>query len=188
MSLFPSFMSRLPLVRSLALVVVCAGASACGSDSPAEPIDAGVVDAGFSCEPEGEPGEPFDLQISLTTDGVFRELVDGDMAPVVLGPQGLYMLELEVRATLSIPSESICLHTLADVSAWEQFNGITQPGVIGMRTVEDGSFSGIAQIILAGGAEMAQNLDGAEVVVTMACDGHGLSGSISRDLNLFLAD
>lgn len=176
--------------RILLLAVVFCG-SGCGSNSPGGD-DGGEPDAdpggGFSCEQVPQPGDAFELRVGLKSSGDFQELLDGDVVPVVLGGQGLYMMELDVRATLSIPSDSICLGFVAEVGPWGDFEGVRQPGVIGLRLATDGSFRGLSQIILAGGPDMARELDGADVQFTMSCDGHGFSGDVQRDLHLALEE
>jgi hypothetical protein len=174
------------------LAVLAMSGMACGGDAPGEPDDGGAsADAGqanpYTCEEAPRSGEPFDLRVGLKSDDGFHEIADGDEAPVVLGPQGLYMLQLDVRATLAIPSDSVCMYCVDDVSPWGNFAGITQPGVMALSAAQDGSFLASTIVIVAGGEEMARELDGAEVALTKSCDGHGFSAQSEHQVNLYLA-
>jgi hypothetical protein len=175
----------------LLLAALAMSGMACGGDAPGDGGGGATADASaanpYSCEEVPRSGEPFDLRVGLKSDDGFHEIADGDEAPVVLGPQGLYMLQLDVKAALAIPSENVCLYCVDDVSPWGNFEGITQPGVMALSAAQDGSFLASTIVILAGGEEMARGLDGAQVSLTKTCDGHGFSATSEHQLNLYLA-
>jgi hypothetical protein len=165
--------------------MACGGGSADGSSEP----DAAPENP-FSCEDEPESGDPFDFRVGLRSEDAFHEITDGDQAPVELGPQGLYMLQLDVQATLSIPSAAVCFFCSAAVSPAGTWPGVSQPGVIALKTAPGGpadSFAGTTIVILAGGIDQAAQLDGADVDLTVHCDGHGFSAESQHALQLFLA-
>lgn len=175
---------------SPALAAAWLAAAACGSgdDAPDDPPDAAPVDP-FGCEPRGaDDDELFDLTVGLRTDDTFTEIADGDQCPVLLGSQGLYMFQGELRASVSLPTDSVCFDCIAEVTASGDFEGITQPGYIGFSATNESFFSGFSTIILAGGEEAAAALEGAQVDISVSCVGHGHSGTVTRSVQLFLVE
>jgi hypothetical protein len=174
---------------SPALAAAWLAAAACGAgEDPADPPDAAPVDP-FGCEPRsGGDDELFDMTIGLRMEDSFVEIGDGDQCPVLLGSQGLYMFQGELRASVSFPTDSVCFDCIAEVSAFGDFDGITQPGYIGFSANTESFFSGFSTIILAGGAAAAEALEGAQVDISVSCVGHGYSGTVSRSVQLFLME
>ena len=183
---------RLPALLALlgAGALMVPGGMACGggSDGASAEPDAAPENP-YSCENEPESGDAFDFRVGLKSEDGFHEITDGDQAPIELGPQGLYMLQLDVAATLSIPSEAVCFFCVAQVSPAGAWPGVSQPGVIALKTAPGGpadAFAGATIVILAGGREQAAQLDGADVDLTIQCDGHGFSAQSQHALHLSL--
>ena len=171
----------------LTVATACLLAPACGGGEEGGAADASaVIDAAFGCESSAEPGgEPFELTMGLETDGTFQELSDGDAAPLILGGQGLYMLLPELRAGLSVDADSVCFRCVMEVGPSGEFEGLRQAGVVEFRTLEASLFSA-SPVIILGGPDKGEMLDGATVQVSLTCDGHGLSGAVTRELALYL--
>lgn len=166
------------------LAALCLAASACAEDVPSAPPDAAPV--ALSCEQSAAAGgDPFEFAVGLRKDEGYVELSDGDEATVVLGYQGFYMLLLEGRAALSVPADQVCLSCDVELSpsVSGSFDGATQKGNIGFEAMATGAFSGGFTLIIGSQTDRA-DLDGAEVELTMSCDGHGLSGTVQRALRL----
>jgi hypothetical protein len=53
---------------------------------------------------DGRSGAPPDVSLGAMRDGVWRPFVDGDSVPIVLGPQGGYMVFLSLRGASVDPS------------------------------------------------------------------------------------
>jgi hypothetical protein len=165
---------------------LCLVAGGCGGDEPAAPIDAAVepdIDGGFSCEASGGGGEPFDLLLGIRTEGGdFDELADGDDATLVLGFQGFYMMLLEAVAGLPTSDAVVCLECVVELSpsVSGSFAGAVQNVPLRFAQAPTGDYTGtIPPLILAAQSARPQ-LDGAEVQLSLVCEGHGLTGAVER--------
>ena len=167
----------LSLLTTLALFM-----GACAGDAGGDGDGDGDGDP-YDCE-SGTPvgGEPFSIELGLRAeDNSFIALADGDPMPVVLGLQGLYMSELRLQARIVAPAdaEQVCFDCTSELSPAGSFAGISQPEKTRFTEQTDDVYSGFSTLLLGsydqleGGAA----IEGQQVELAMACDGHGFSGS-----------
>lgn len=161
---------------------MCLAAGGCS-----EPADV-TADAGISdleCEPNEGAAEPIELAVGFESgDNEFVELSDYDSMTFVHGSQGLYMLAAKFRAYLSFPEEEICLDCVASVGPAGAFEGTSQSGFVPYSRVSSDSFGTSWYLILGSGPDLVSSLDGAQVVVSIGCEGHGFSGELERTIRL----
>jgi hypothetical protein len=163
------------------LLATCLAAGGCYE--PVDVPDAGITDLG--CEPNEGATEPFELAVGFESeDSEFVALADHDSMAFVLGTQGLYMLPPKFRAYLSFPDDGICLDCVATVGPAGSFEGIRQSGFVPYSRVSNDSFGTAWNLILGSGPELVSSLDGADVLVSIGCEGHGFSGELERTIHL----
>jgi hypothetical protein len=182
----------------IAVAGLCLATAACsssddgddgsGSEADAGPDAGGIpgLDAGPACDPGGGGGEAIDLILglrSLEKADAFTELADGDQADVVLGFQGLYMLLLETRGPLPIEQDAVCLACSVELSPVGEFRGAMQAGNVSFDTMPTGGFRGPFTLIVGAQSEKP-DIEGAEVELSMSCNGHGVTGTVERSLRL----
>lgn len=61
---------------------------------------------------------------------------------------------------------------------------ISANGAMGGFTQDGATFSGFSSIVLGEKGHQLQDLDAAEVNLSIECDGHGLTGDVARTLLL----
>ncbi len=167
--------------RFAGLLATCLAAGGC-YEPPAVP-DAGTT---LACEPNQGAGEPFEMAVGLESeDSEFVELSDNDSMGIVRGAQGLYMLTPKLRAYLTFPEDDICLDCVANVGPAGSFEGIRQSGSVPYSRVSSTSFDTTWFLVLGSGPELISSLDGSDVVVSIACEGHEFSGELERTVRLF---
>lgn len=175
-----------PLSAFIAGIAASLCLVACGSDEPADPIDAGIdpdIDGGFTCEASGGGGDPFDLLLGIRTeDGVFVELADGADAPLVLGFQGLYMLLLETVAAIPASDAVVCLECVVELSPSVSgtFAGAIQNVPVRFAAAPKGDYTGSIPPLVLAAQSARPDLDGAEVELSLECEGRGLTGTVQR--------
>lgn len=170
---------RHPFARLLA---ACLAAAACS-----EPVDVSpdAANNSLACEPNEGAAEPFEIAVGFESeDSEFVELADFDSMEFVLGIQGLYMLPPKFRAFLSFAEDEICLGCVASVGPAGAFEGIEQSGTVPYSRVSSDTFGTSWNLILGAGPELVSSLDGADVVVSIGCEGHGFSGELERTIHL----
>lgn len=167
-------------VSSLLAALLVATAAGCGAEGDGEgQADADVEPA---CGTPGEAEESFPLELADQNETDFVALHDGDSVTLVKGPQGAYMILLDVRASLGLSADSVCFECSSQVASTtglfehEMPSGAKTFDQVAGDIFESGDF-----IVLGGDPSM---YDGADATVAMACAGHGLSGSVSRTVHL----
>jgi hypothetical protein len=163
------------------LLVMCLAAGGC-YEPPAVP-DAGTNE--LECEPNQGAAEPFELAVGFeSADSEFVELSDHDSMEFVLGVQGLYMLAAKFRAYVSFPDDELCLDCVASVGPAGSFAGVEQSGFVPYSKFSTDSFGTSWNLILGSGPDLVSSLDGADVVLSISCEGHGFSGELERTIHL----
>lgn len=161
---------------------MCLAAVGCSEEIDAPPD---ATSNELRCEPNEGAAELFELAVGFESeDSEFVELSDGDSMEFVLGIQGLYMLPPKLRAFLSFAEDDICLDCVARVGPAGSFEGSVQSGTVPYSRVSSDSFGTSWPLILGAGPELISSLDGADVVLTISCEGHGFSGEIERTIRL----
>ena len=177
--------------RTLLIARFAVLGSACGNDSRSPP-DLGP-DAALPCLPEddglGPEGQDIDLTIGVLEDGQFRELVDGDAVAATVGPQGFYMLVLELRGTLPISFDDACLRSRWQVD-FETLDDKDRGQRVDFRRVEGNLFSGALPAVIGTKAETPpEEMAGVEIDLAITCADWGMSGAAAlQQLSLFVVD
>ena len=172
---------------ALLILALTFGWTGCGSsDDTVAPPDATPTQ--LTCEGDGSgQGEPFGLRLGLAAeDNGFVELADGDDCPLVTGAQGLLMLITEMRSDLAIDAEGICMYCDLEMGPAGDFQGASLAGSAIFRDVGGGDLSAQSIFILGAAGQLTPVLDGADVELTLACDGHGYAAAIDRSLHLMV--
>jgi len=175
--------------RVLAIALATAGAAtACGGEEADPPPEPDAASNPFSCQPPGDSqGQEIPLAVGLSANGVFSEFADGDTCPLVLGYQGFLMMVVELRASMPIAAEGICLDCVTTVSPAGSFPGTTQQAYTQFRVQPDETFRGVSSIVLGDKAQLL-DLESAEADLAVECEGHGVAGNIARTLELDVPD
>lgn len=178
------------LLATAGLALGCAGNSPAG-DGDGDG-DGDVVDP-YGCESAPFGGEPFAIELGLRSgDASFVALSDGDELPVVLGFQGLYMSELELRAEILAPADAdqVCFDCIAELGSGGSFAGIMQPEKTRFTEETDDLYNGFSTLLLGGHAQLegGDAIEGLEVELAMTCEGHGFSGFGQRTVRLTVAE
>jgi len=172
-------------VHGVLALTIAAALAACGSEEP-PPDPPAVPDAAttqLGCAPRGGPAEAISLEVGLSADGAFTPFADGDTCPLVIGYQGFLMMVLELRAPMPLSFEGVCLECETVVSPAASFDGVTQQAFTQFNEQSAATFSGFSSIVL--GEKIAlEDLDGAEVDLTIECGGNGVTGEVAHTLTL----
>jgi hypothetical protein len=93
------------------------------------------------------------------------------------------MMVVELRAPMPISFEGVCLECVTTISAAASFAGVVQQANTQFRQQPDGTFSGFSSIIL-GEKTLLEDLDTAQVDLSIECDGNGVTGGVAHPLVL----
>jgi hypothetical protein len=163
----------------VAAAVLAAAAAGCGSEGEDAQADASVEEL---CGAGGGGDEAFPIEVGADSAPEFAALQDGDSLTLTLGPQGYYMITLDVRASLGLSTDSVCFECASEAeSTTGAFDHRMPAGAKTFEQVVGDTFESGDLIVLGGDPSMYDNTD---ATVRMTCTGHGLSGSVERILHL----
>jgi hypothetical protein len=169
---------KLPWHAAAGLLALAAAACLAGGDD--EPEDTQLRCAAAST---GEEEQQIPLRLGSRTDAGFSDLEDGQDIPLVLGPQGIWMLMLDVRLDeMPLPVQKFCWPCEAQLrTTTGSFEDEVRNLQVTFYERADGALE--STFIFTVGEQVAPFAE-TDVEFTLSCHGHGFAATAHEQLHL----